>query len=201
MKNVPNTAKELEFVKHLIKIQPVCFPDGLPVSEDDFLNFRLLPNGNFVRRGNSPFRTGKPIDLSECTVLQVAPPSNEGIKDVRCCYFLDLLLTIRVSSLLFFCIFQLETTKKNPRYLTRAYLRGWHNQRWQRHQLFSEFFTTKYKYRLNQDGQEYRYNGLWRLDDAMQQSLSQRTCPDGTYRARNNSRFEADWGTYPWAFY
>ncbi len=70
VKNTPQTSKDLNHIKHLIRIQPVSFPDGLPSSEEDYVNFRLLPNGNFVRRGASPFRPGKPIELSECEILQ-----------------------------------------------------------------------------------------------------------------------------------
>ncbi|VDD80745.1 unnamed protein product [Mesocestoides corti] len=156
--------------------KPVSFPDGLPLSEEDLINFRLLPNGNFVRRGFSPFRSGKPLNLENWDIIT---KQNIDLTAPSC----------------------VVNAPENPRYLSRAYLRSWHNQRWQHHKLFSEFFTAKYRYRLNQDGQEYRYNGLWRLDDAIRQSLSQRSNADGTYKARNNSRFDADWGTYPWAFY
>ncbi|KAL5961959.1 39S ribosomal protein L30 mitochondrial [Taenia solium] len=176
VKNTPRTVDEIDRIKYLVRVQPVSFPDGLPLSEDDLINFRLLPNGDFVRRGISPFRPGKPIDLAEFKIIEHP----------------------RVSENTTLCIPDLE---ENPRYLTRDYLKNWHNQRWQHHKLLSEFFTAKYKYRLNQDGQEYRYSGLWRLDDAMRQSLRQRKNLDGTYKTRNNSRFEADWGTYPWAFY
>ncbi|KAM7541412.1 hypothetical protein Aperf_G00000028490 [Anoplocephala perfoliata] len=176
IKNSPQHAKELDHIKHLIKIQPVTFPDGLPECAEDLINFRLLPNGKFVRRGSSPFRPGKPMNISQWKIVDQ---------------------TNIVESILP-CVVE---SNENKRYLTRQYLRQWYNQRWQHHQLFSEFFTTKYKYRLNQDGLEYRYNGLWRLDDAMRQSLNLRRNADGTYRAHNNSRFEADWGTYPWSFY
>ncbi|VDM34521.1 unnamed protein product [Hydatigera taeniaeformis] len=173
VKNAPQTVKEMDHIKHLVRIQPVSFLDGLPLSEDDLVNFRLLPNGVFVRRGNSPFRSGKSLDLAEFEIIKHPCVSEDKIPEVN----------------------------ENSLYLTRSYLKSWHNQRWQHHKLLSEFFTAKYKYRLNQDGQEYRYSGLWRLDDAMRQSLSQRKSLDGTYKARNNSRFEADWGTYPWSFY
>nr|CDS34120.1 39S ribosomal protein L30 mitochondrial [Hymenolepis microstoma] len=176
VKNSPQNAKNLDHIKHLIKIQPVTFPDGLPESEADMLNFRLLPNGKFIRRGNSPFRSDKPINISEWKIVEQPKVEGSNLPDTLKC-------------------------DENYRYLTRSYLRGWHNQRWQHHQLFSEFFTAKYKYRLNQDGLEYRYNGLWRLDDAMRQSLNHRRNTDGTYRTNNNSRFEADWGIYPWSFY
>lgn len=61
--------KEIDNIKHLIRIQPVSFPDGLPLFEDDLVNFRLLPNGDFVRRGSSPFRPRKPIDLTEFKII------------------------------------------------------------------------------------------------------------------------------------
>ncbi|BHF58585.1 39S ribosomal protein L30, mitochondrial [Sparganum proliferum] len=158
--------------------KPVEFPDGLPTTQEDLLNFRLLPNGKFVRKGKSPFRRGSYLDLSSESALENCRKISSSVEQN-----------------------QLTPVDSNAKYLSRDYLRQWHNKRWERHQLFSEFFTPHYKYRLNQDGQEYRYSGLWRLDDAMRQSIKQRLNPDGTYKARNNSRFEADWNTYPWAFY
>ncbi|VDL19184.1 unnamed protein product [Hymenolepis diminuta] len=176
IKNSPQNAIDLDHIKHLIKIQPVTFPDGLPESEEDMINFRLLPNGKFIRRGNSPFCSDKSINLSEWKIVERPNICGSNLPSVL-------------------------KRDENCRYLSRNYLRSWHNQRWQHHKLFSEFFTAKYKYRLNQDGLEYRYNNLWRLDDAMRQSLNHRRNADGTYRTNNNSRFEADWGTYPWSFY
>uniref|UniRef100_A0A0X3PZY1 39S ribosomal protein L30 n=1 Tax=Schistocephalus solidus TaxID=70667 RepID=A0A0X3PZY1_SCHSO len=177
VKNTPHVVKELDNIKHLVRVQPVEFPDGLPTTQEDLLNFRLLPNGKFIRKGNSPFRRGSFLDLSSDLALETCR---------------------KISSMEATLLTPMDA---NAKYLSRAYLRQWHNQRWEQHKLFSEFFTSHYKYRLNQDGQEYRYSRLWRLDDAMRQSIRQRLNPDGTYKARNNSRFEADWNTYPWSFY
>ncbi|VDQ11395.1 unnamed protein product [Trichobilharzia regenti] len=87
------------------------------------------------------------------------------------------------------------------RYLTRRYLRQWHNKKWENFEFFKEFFTSHYKYKLNQDGNEYRYSGLWRLDKSILQSVESRRNPDGTMKQPNNNRFEADWNTYPWSKY
>lgn len=84
-------------------------------------------------------------------------------------------------------------------YLTRAYLRQYHNRQWSKHQLFSEHFASHYRYKLNQDGMEYRYSRLWRLDDAMSQSLQNQFNSDGTRKAPNQNRFQANWMTYPWS--
>ena len=40
-----------------------------------------------------------------------------------------------------------------------------------RHELFSEYYATKYEYQLNQDGREYRYSGQWRLREANRAAL------------------------------
>lgn len=47
-KNTADVNKLLESVKHLIKIVPVTFPQGLPTSESDLQNCTLHPDGRLV---------------------------------------------------------------------------------------------------------------------------------------------------------
>lgn len=47
---------ELNTVKHLIKVQPVTFPQGLPASTDDLTKCRLMPDGRFLRTSGQAVR-------------------------------------------------------------------------------------------------------------------------------------------------
>ncbi|CAH8510732.1 unnamed protein product [Schistosoma intercalatum] len=178
VKNTPSVNRDLYEIKHLIRIQPVIFENGLP-TESDLLACRLLPDGRFFRhRGLSV--DSQLLDSSEPnqTNLSVYNPNRP--------YDLKALL---------------HSNKENFRYLSSAYLRKWHNKRWANHDFFKEFFTSHYKYKLNQDGNEYRYSGLSRLDKAITHSLESRRNPDGTLKQPNCNRFDADWNTYPWSRY
>lgn len=83
IKNTPQKAKELDHIKHLVRVQPVIFPDGLPLNDEDMVNFRLLPNGNFVRRGRSPFRPGKPLNLSHLEIIEHSCVNEDNRHSVR----------------------------------------------------------------------------------------------------------------------
>ena len=68
-----------------------------------------------------------------------------------------------------------------------------------RHELFSEYYATKYEYQLNQDGREYRYSGQWRLREANRAALQDVSRhPDGTYRGREvHADAPADYSPHP----
>ncbi|CAH8547614.1 unnamed protein product [Dicrocoelium dendriticum] len=176
VKNTPSVNQDLYVIKHLVRIQPVKFPQGLPTADDDLTKCRLLPDGRFFRYPKDSV-SGEFVTENTATVL---PSSSVSIP------------TEDVSK-----IFQHSTDDKG--YLTRAYLRKYHNRQWDRFQLFDEFFTSHYRYKLNQDGSEYRYSRLWRLDNAMFHAIRKQRNPDGTLKAPNQTRFEANWSTYPWS--
>ena len=50
LKNIPSINKLLQEVKHLVKIQLLKFPNGLPEHESDFDHTVLKSNGEFVVR-------------------------------------------------------------------------------------------------------------------------------------------------------
>ncbi|CAH8481935.1 unnamed protein product [Schistosoma turkestanicum] len=175
VKNTPSVNRELYEVKHLIRVQPVIFENGLP-TESDLLTCRLLPDGRFFRhRGLSVDYTLS--NSSEPNLSVYNPNPSNDLKAL------------------------LPPDEENFRYLSRKYLRKWHNKKWANREFFKEFFTSHYKYKLNQDGNEYRYSGLSRLDKAMTHSAESRRNPDGTLKQPNCNRFDADWNTYPWSRY
>lgn len=47
-KNVPSINRLLDEVKHLVHIQPLCFPHGLPEHESDFEHTLIRSNGEMV---------------------------------------------------------------------------------------------------------------------------------------------------------
>ncbi|OON17673.1 hypothetical protein X801_06488 [Opisthorchis viverrini] len=49
VKNTPSVNADLYQVKHLVRIQPVQFPQGLPTALDDLTQCRLRPDGRFLR--------------------------------------------------------------------------------------------------------------------------------------------------------
>ncbi|KAK4469859.1 hypothetical protein MN116_007368 [Schistosoma mekongi] len=178
VKNTPSVNRDLYEIKHLVRVQPVIFKNGLP-SESDLLTCRLLPDGRFFRH------RGLSVDWKSCE-SSVPNETNLSICSVNAPN------SLKASP---------HSNGENPRYLSRAYLRKWHNKRWANHEFFKEFFTSHYKYKLNQDGNEYRYSGLWRLDKAMTHSAESKQNLDGTLKQPNCNRFEADWNTYPWSRY
>ncbi|VEL10403.1 unnamed protein product, partial [Protopolystoma xenopodis] len=178
VKNTPSVNEELYAIKHLIRVQPIEFPHGLPNSLSDIARWRLLPNGRFVIHPISNI-SSKFSEEDATSISQIAGSNS--------------LLSTDVEKIL-------DRDQKHRPYLSRRYLREYYNLQHCRHKTFSQFFTSSYLYRLNQDGNEYRYSKLWRLDDAMRQSIQFRTHPDGTQRNKN-PRFEADWSTYPWTNY
>ncbi|GAA48295.1 hypothetical protein CLF_101431 [Clonorchis sinensis] len=161
-------------VKHLVRIQPVQFPQGLPTALDDLTQCRLRPDGRFLR-------------YRENTV-EGHVVTNKGSSQ---------LLTTAVKPDLPEESF--EHSNAGRGYLKRRYLRQWHNRQWSRFSLFQNFFTSHYRYKLNQDGSEYRYSHLWRLDDAMFNAIRKRVNTDGSMKSPNQNRFEANWCTFPWA--
>ncbi|XP_018649808.1 hypothetical protein Smp_102490 [Schistosoma mansoni] len=178
VKNTPSVNRDLYEIKHLIRIQPVIFENGLP-TESDLLACRLLPDGRFFRhRGLSV--DSQLLDSSGPNQVNLSTYNPNQSNDLKAL---------------------LHSKEENFRYLSRTYLRKWHNKRWANHDFFKEFFTSHYKYKLNQDGNEYRYSGLSRLDKAITHSLESRRNPDGTLKQPNCNRFDADWNTYPWSRY
>ncbi|CAL8095281.1 unnamed protein product [Calicophoron daubneyi] len=178
VKNIPSVNEELYVVKHLVRIQPIRFPQDLPSKADDLTQCRLLPDGRFLRyRGTSV--DGQVVSTGELSPLKqdsCGQPAN--LQDPT----------------LLFC----HAPSSGNGYLTRSYLRQWHNRKWNNYELFNEYLGSKYKYKLNQDGMEYRYSRLWRLDNAMLQSIRAQRNPDGTLKQPNQNRFEANWCTHPW---
>ncbi|KAH8861880.1 39S ribosomal protein L30 mitochondrial [Schistosoma japonicum] len=59
VKNIPSVNRDLYEIKHLVRIQPVIFKNGLP-SESDLLTCRLLPDGRFFRH------RGLSVDSKSC---------------------------------------------------------------------------------------------------------------------------------------
>ncbi|CAH8498590.1 unnamed protein product [Heterobilharzia americana] len=176
VKNTPSVNRELYEVKHLVRIQPVVFVNGLP-TEADLLTCRLLPDGRFFRhRGLAVDSKLSGSSESSQTSVSICDANKSDVPK---------LLSISGSG------------KNN--YLSRKYLKQWHNNKWSNFTFFKEFFTSHYRYKLNQDGNEYRYSGLWRLDKSMLQSVQSRRNPDGTFKQPNSNRFDADWNTYPWS--
>ncbi|KAG5448327.1 hypothetical protein CSKR_107042 [Clonorchis sinensis] len=174
VKNTPSVNADLYQVKHLVRIQPVQFPQGLPTALDDLTQCRLRPDGRFLRyRENT---------VEGHVVTDKGSPQ---------------LPTTAVNSDLPEKLFEHSNTGRG--YLKRRYLRQWHNRQWSRFSLFQNFFTSHYRYKLNQDGSEYRYSHLWRLDDAMFNAIRKRVNTDGSMKSPNQNRFEANWCTFPWA--
>jgi len=48
LKNIPSVNKQLDEVKHLIKIQPLMFPNGIPENESDWEHSRINSLGEMV---------------------------------------------------------------------------------------------------------------------------------------------------------
>ena len=163
MKNVPSVNTDLYRIKHLIRVQPVRFPQGLPETEDDIRNCLLRPNGHFIIR--KPLGSVESPAISEDATAESIDVPAEVMRA----------------------------------HLSRRYLRKYHNDRYKSHALLGEHFTSHYRYELNEDGQEYRYSGRWRLGKAMEQSARRRHNKDGSKRP--NIRFEADFNTYPWRYF
>merc|ERR1712183_708088 len=103
-------------VKHLIKIVPITFPNGLPEDESDYEHCLLQDNGEFVIR--------KKIFASDVDVV----PIEDAKKD--------------------------ELYKMDRKTLDRHLILQLRHRR-----LNKEYFPTKYVYKYNQDGKEYRYKG------------------------------------------
>ena len=57
-------------------------PDDISEAEEDMKNFRLLPNGTFVRRGTSPFRDGKPLSLPDWEIVERPSVGESTIQNV-----------------------------------------------------------------------------------------------------------------------
>lgn len=162
VKNVPSVNKDLYRIKHLIRVQPVRFPQGLPDTADDVRNCVLRPNGDLLIR--------KPLRSDDSPA--VSQDVREGVDLPE------------------------EVVRAH---LSRKYLKSYHNDRYRSHALLKEHFTSHYRYEMNQDGQEYRYSGRWRLGKAMEQAVKRRHNADGTRRP--NLWFEADYNTYPWRYF
>ncbi|KAF8572089.1 hypothetical protein P879_00331 [Paragonimus westermani] len=174
VKNTPSVNEDLDVIKHLIRIQPIQFPQGLPTPEDNLITCRLLPDGRFLRRHRNA--------IDGVIVTEAQKGGTESPKSAENDIPLQLF----------------EHNSPGTGYLTRAYLREWHNRKWARFSLFREFFSSNYKYKLNQDGSEYRYSRLWRLDDAMFHAIREQRNADGTFKSPNQNRFDANWSTFPW---
>ncbi|TPP58944.1 39S ribosomal protein L30 mitochondrial [Fasciola gigantica] len=179
VENTPSVNSELNTVKHLLRIQPVTFPQGLPTDTDDLTKCRLMPDGRFLRTRGQTVR-GEVVSDSHGITINSHRESNEFENNDPEKLFAHA-----------------ETGESG--YLTRSYLRQFHNRRWSKQELFNEHFASHYRYRLNQDGLEYRYSRLWRLDDAMFQSAQNQFNSYGTRKTSNQNRFQANWMTYPWS--
>ncbi|KAL3315185.1 39S ribosomal protein L30, mitochondrial [Cichlidogyrus casuarinus] len=172
VKNTPSVNKELAVIKHLIRVQPIEFPQGLPDSETDLRNCVLRPNGNFY------LRKAQKLTVNE----QSLPKLEEGSS-------LEELVKNIYS----------EDVEVKKMQVDRVYLKKHFNKNWSRSRLFCDMFSAKYRYKLNQDGQEYRYSKLWKNEEALKHSVRNRKNSDGTLKAQQN--FDADWNTYPWSSY
>ncbi|THD18673.1 39S ribosomal protein L30 mitochondrial [Fasciola hepatica] len=179
VENTPSVNSELNTVKHLLRIQPVTFPQGLPTDTDDLTKCRLMPDGRFLRTRGQTVR-GEVVSDSHGIAINSHRESNEFENNDPEKLFA-------------------HAKTGESGYLTRSYLRQFHNRRWSKQELFSEHFASHYRYRLNQDGLEYRYSRLWRLDDAMFQSAQNQFNSYGTRKTSNQNRFQANWMTYPWS--
>nr|CAH8843155.1 unnamed protein product [Trichobilharzia regenti] len=118
VKNTPSVNRELYEIKHLVRIQPVIFENGLP-SEADLLTCKLLPDGRFFRHRGLAVDATLTTDSSKCneTSLSVCDGSIANVPKV----------------------FPNVDDVGDYRYLTRRYLRQWHNKKWENFEFFKSF--------------------------------------------------------------
>ena len=114
LKNIPSVNKKLLEVKHLLKIQPLSLPHGLPEHESDFENTVLQCDGKFIVKK---------------VLKEFEPAVSDGEENPTSAKW-DL---------------SKETVKKVVM------------RKKELHKLHTEYHPSYYKYRLNQDGKEYRY--------------------------------------------
>ena len=181
--NKASTNALLRHVLHAIQVTPLTLPDGLPASLS-------APIASSTKEGGWETDPPPPFDarshysseeLSELMRFQLRP--NGAFLRRSHVHPSQELAAIPQSAL--------------SQTMDHYYLKQWNRRRYNRFELFSEYYSTKYEYKLNQDGQEFRYSGLHRLREANRNYLDAlRGNADGTFKGQD--RAEADYS--PWPF-
>ncbi|VDP95394.1 unnamed protein product [Echinostoma caproni] len=80
VENIPSVNSELNTIKHLIRIQPVIFPQGLPSDADDLTQCRLMPDGRFLRTRGQNVRA-KVVPDSQNSVSSSTSTAHASLSD------------------------------------------------------------------------------------------------------------------------